>query len=116
MRFGVFDHVDDAGIPVGRQLAERLELAERLDAAGFHAYHIAEHHGTPLGYAASPNVFLAALAQRTTRLRFGPLVYVLPLYDPLRLAEEVCLLDQLSGGRLQLGGGRGASPLESALF
>jgi alkanesulfonate monooxygenase SsuD/methylene tetrahydromethanopterin reductase-like flavin-dependent oxidoreductase (luciferase family) len=116
MRFGVFDHVDDAGIAVGRQLAERLELAERLDAAGFHAYHIAEHHGTPLGYAASPNVFLAAVAQRTTRLRFGPLVYVLPLYHPLRLIEEVCLLDQLSGGRLEVGVGHGASFIESALY
>ena len=61
-------------------------------------------------------MFLSALAQRTKRLRFGPLVYVLPLYDPLRLAEEIALLDQLSGGRLELGVGRGASSLESALF
>jgi alkanesulfonate monooxygenase SsuD/methylene tetrahydromethanopterin reductase-like flavin-dependent oxidoreductase (luciferase family) len=114
--FGVFDHVDDAGIPAGRQLAERLELAERLDEAGFHAYHVAEHHGTPLGYAPSPSVFLAAVAQRTTRLRLGPLVYVLPLYHPLRLIEEVCLLDQLSGGRLELGVGHGASVVETALY
>jgi alkanesulfonate monooxygenase SsuD/methylene tetrahydromethanopterin reductase-like flavin-dependent oxidoreductase (luciferase family) len=116
MRFGVFDHVDDAGMAVGRQLAERLELAERLDAAGFHAYHVAEHHGTPLGHAPSPSVFLAAAAQRTRRLRLGPLVYVLPLYHPLRLVEEVCLLDQLSGGRLELGVGHGASVVETALY
>jgi alkanesulfonate monooxygenase SsuD/methylene tetrahydromethanopterin reductase-like flavin-dependent oxidoreductase (luciferase family) len=116
MRFGVFDHVDDAGVPVSQQLADRLELAARLDAAGFHAYHVAEHHGTPLGYAPAPSVFLAAVAQRTRRLRLGPLVYVLPLYHPLRLIEEVCLLDQLSGGRLELGVGHGASFIETELY
>jgi alkanesulfonate monooxygenase SsuD/methylene tetrahydromethanopterin reductase-like flavin-dependent oxidoreductase (luciferase family) len=116
MRFGIFDHVDDDGRPVAEQLAKRLELAQLYDRLGFHAYHLAEHHGTPLARAPAPSVFLSALAQRTRRLRFGPLVYVLPLYDPLRLAEEVALLDQLSGGRVELGVGRGASPLESALF
>jgi alkanesulfonate monooxygenase SsuD/methylene tetrahydromethanopterin reductase-like flavin-dependent oxidoreductase (luciferase family) len=116
MRFGVFDHIDDDGRPAGEQLAQRIALAELYDRLGFHAYHVAEHHGTPLGRSPSPNVILSALAARTTRLRFGPLVYVLPLYDPLRLAEEIATLDQLSGGRLEMGVGRGASPLESALF
>jgi alkanesulfonate monooxygenase SsuD/methylene tetrahydromethanopterin reductase-like flavin-dependent oxidoreductase (luciferase family) len=54
------------------------------------------------------------VAQRTRRLRFGPLVYILPLYAPLRLIEEICMLDQLSGGRLELGVGRGISPYELA--
>ena len=57
-------------------------------------------------------MFLAAVAQRTTRLRLGPLVYTLALYNPVRLAEEVCMLDALSGGRLELGVGRGISPIE----
>jgi len=52
-------------------------------------------------------VFLAAAAQRTKRLRFGPGVYVLPLHHPLRLIEEVSMLDHLSGGRLEVGVGRG---------
>src|SRR5262249_41407539 len=56
--------------------------------------------------------FLAAVAQRTQRLRFGPLVWPMPLHHPLRLIEEICMLDQLSGGRLELGFGRGAAPLE----
>jgi alkanesulfonate monooxygenase SsuD/methylene tetrahydromethanopterin reductase-like flavin-dependent oxidoreductase (luciferase family) len=116
MQFGVFDHIDDDGRPVAGQLAQRLALAELYDRLGFRSYHLAEHHGTPLAHAPAPNVFLSALAARTKRLRFGPLVYVLPLYDPLRLAEEIATLDQLSGGRLELGVGRGASPLESALF
>ena len=74
--------------------------------AANHAYHLAEHHATPLGMAPSPSVFLAAVAQRTTRLRFGPLVYTLNLYHPLRLIDEICMLDQMSGGRLELGVGQ----------
>jgi alkanesulfonate monooxygenase SsuD/methylene tetrahydromethanopterin reductase-like flavin-dependent oxidoreductase (luciferase family) len=113
MKFGVFDHMDDAGIPHGELFAGRLRLAEVYDRAGFHGYHLAEHHGTPIGCAASPGIFLAALAQRTEKLRFGPLVYLLPFYHPLRLIEEICMLDQLSGGRLELGIGRGVSPFET---
>jgi alkanesulfonate monooxygenase SsuD/methylene tetrahydromethanopterin reductase-like flavin-dependent oxidoreductase (luciferase family) len=97
MKFGVFDHMDNSGVPLGQQIEERLRLIEAYDRGGFHAYHVAEHHGTPLGLAPSPNVFLAAVAQRTKRLRFGPLVYMLPLYHPLRLVEEICMLDQMTG-------------------
>src|SRR5437899_1229889 len=64
----------------------------------------------------SPSVFLAAVAQRTKRLRFGALVYVLPAHHPLRLAEEICMLDHLSHGRLEVGIGRGASPHEIDYF
>lgn len=116
MKFGVFDHVDDSGLPLADHLEARLRFAETCDRAGFHAYHVAEHHGTPLGHAPSPGLFLAALAQRTTRLRFGPLVYLLPLYHPLRLVEEVAMLDALSGGRLELGYGRGISPIEMGFY
>ena len=90
-----------------------LELADRHP---FHAYHLAEHHGTPLGLAPSPNLLLAAAAARTERIRLGALVNVLPLYDPVRLVEEVCMLDHLSHGRLELGVGRGGSPAELALY
>jgi alkanesulfonate monooxygenase SsuD/methylene tetrahydromethanopterin reductase-like flavin-dependent oxidoreductase (luciferase family) len=116
MKFGVFDHMDDAGVPHGELFAGRLKLAEIYDRAGFHAYHLAEHHGTPIGCAASPGLFLAALSQRTTRLRFGPMVYLLPFYHPLRLIEEICMLDVMSGGRLELGIGRGVSPFETANY
>jgi alkanesulfonate monooxygenase SsuD/methylene tetrahydromethanopterin reductase-like flavin-dependent oxidoreductase (luciferase family) len=116
MKFGVFDHMDRADVPLGRQYAERLQLIEAYDRGGFHAYHLAEHHATPLGMAPSPSVFLAAVAQRTTRLRFGPLVYTLALYHPIRLLEEICMLDQMSGGRLELGVGRGISPFELGYY
>jgi alkanesulfonate monooxygenase SsuD/methylene tetrahydromethanopterin reductase-like flavin-dependent oxidoreductase (luciferase family) len=116
MKFGVFDHMDDAGVPLGQLFADRLTLIEAYDRAGLHGYHLAEHHSTPLGMAASPSLFLAGAAQRTRRLRLGPLVYLLPFYHPLRLIEEVCMLDQMSGGRLLLGIGRGVSPFETKLY
>jgi len=116
MEFGVFDHLDRGDLPLKDFYEARLKLIETYDRAGFYAYHVAEHHSTPLGMAPSPSVFLAAVAQRTRRLRFGPLVYALPLHHPLRLIEEICMLDQLSGGRLEIGFGRGSSPAEIALY
>jgi alkanesulfonate monooxygenase SsuD/methylene tetrahydromethanopterin reductase-like flavin-dependent oxidoreductase (luciferase family) len=116
MRFGVFDHIDESGMAVGRQFEERLALLERYERAGFRAYHLAEHHNTPLGHAPSPSVFLAAASQRTRTLRLGPLVYCLPLYHPLRLIDEICMLDHLMGGRLELGVGAGVSPVEVGFF
>jgi alkanesulfonate monooxygenase SsuD/methylene tetrahydromethanopterin reductase-like flavin-dependent oxidoreductase (luciferase family) len=109
LRFGVFDHIEPVpGLRLDQIYRERLLQIERFDAAGFHAYHLAEHH-TPAVHSLAPsqNVFLASVAQRTTRLRFGPCVYVLPLHHPLRLIEEISMLDNLSGGRLEIGVGRG---------
>src|SRR5262249_49788130 len=77
---------------------------------------VAEDHGTAVGMAPSPSVFLAAVAQRTRRLRFGTMVFALPLHHPLRLIEEICMLDHLSGGRLDIGFGRGSSPIELAYY
>src|SRR6202790_5587916 len=113
--FGIFDHLDHAGGSLRQQYSDRLKIAAACDEAGFLTYHVAEHHGTPHGMAASPNLFLSAVAQRTKRLRLGPLVMLLNLYHPLRAFEEICMLDQLSGGRLDLGIGRGA-PVELSFF
>lgn len=116
MKFGGFDHVDDSGEPLAVHLENRLKMTEVYDRCGFYGYHVAEHHGTPLGFAPSPSVYLAAVAQRTKRLHFGPMVYLLPLYHPIRLIEEICMLDQMSNGRLLLGVGRGVSPIEQAFY
>jgi len=116
LEFGIFDHLDDNGVALADLFETRLKLTEQYDRAGFRSYHIAEHHSTPLGMAPSPSVFLAAVGQRTRRLRFGPLLYVTPMYHPLRVAEEVVMLDHMSGGRFELGLGRGASPIEIATF
>ena len=114
--FGIFDHLDHSGLSLSQQYRDRLKIAEACDVAGFRAYHVAEHHGTPHGLAASPNLFLSAVAQRTKRLRVGPLVMLLNLYHPLRAFEEICMLDQLSEGRVDLGIGPGAAPLELSFF
>jgi alkanesulfonate monooxygenase SsuD/methylene tetrahydromethanopterin reductase-like flavin-dependent oxidoreductase (luciferase family) len=116
MRFGAFDHLDWNGGSLTLQYEDRLRMIEALDRNGFYAYQVAEHHGTPSGRAPSPSVFLAAVAQRTRNLRFGPLVYALSLHHPLRVFEEVCMLDQMSGGRFELGIGRGISPIENGFY
>jgi alkanesulfonate monooxygenase SsuD/methylene tetrahydromethanopterin reductase-like flavin-dependent oxidoreductase (luciferase family) len=114
MEFGLFDQIDANGRPLAQQLDERLELAAAADAAGLRAYHIAEHHATPLSVVPALGAMLGAMARETRRLRLGPLVYLLPLYSPLRLLEEIAVLDQLSHGRLDVGVGRGISPYELA--
>ena len=116
MQFGLFDHLDHKPEAPARTLADRIAFIRAAEEGGFRGYHLAEHHGTPLGMASSPSVFLAAVAQATTRIRLGPLVYLLPLYDPLRLLGEICLLDQLSNGRLEVGVGRAISPIELSFY
>lgn len=116
MQLGVFDHMDRSQAPLSQFYEDRLRLIEAYDQAGLYGYHVAEHHATPLGVAPAPGVWLAAIAQRTRRLRFGPLVYLLPLYHPLKLLEEICMLDHLGNGRLMLGVGRGISPIELRFY
>ena len=109
LQFGVFDHIEPVeGMPLQEIYNLRLKQIDALDKAGFYAYHLAEHH-TPAVHSLAPsqNVFLAAVSQRTKKLRFGPCVYVLPLHHPLRLIEEISMLDHLSGGRMEIGVGRG---------
>lgn len=117
LEFGLFDWVDATP---GRSVAEvydaRLRILAAADADGFATYHLAEHHGTPLGLAPSPAVFVAAAARVTERIRLAPTTFVVPLYHPLRLAEEIAMLDQLSHGRLDVGVGRGSSPYEIAMY
>ena len=85
--------------PSPNQMSNRLRLIEFYDHSGFRTYHMSEHHSTPLSMTPSPSVFLAAVAQRTQRIRLPGRVYVLPMHHPLRLAEEICMLDHLSRGR-----------------
>ncbi len=109
LQFGVFDHIEPLdGLTLKEIYDLRLMQIEKLDKAGFYAYHLSEHHSPAVhSLAPSQNVFLAAVSQRTTQLRFGPCVYVLPLHHPLRLIEEISILDHLSGGRMEIGVGRG---------
>ena len=116
VEFGVFDHLDRNDLPLRDYYEQRLQVIEAFDRCGFYAYHVAEHHFTPLGMAPSPSVFLSAIAQRTRRLRFGTFVYALPAHHPLRVLEEICMLDHMSGGRLEIGFGRGSVPYEIAFY
>ena len=108
VRFGMFDWLDESGRGQGATYEERLQMLELADTSGFYCYHLAEHHATELSTVPSPNLFLAAVAERTNNIRLGPLSYILPLYDPVRLLEEICMLDQLSDGRVELGLSRGS--------
>lgn len=108
----MFDWLDESGRGMAEDYENRLVMLEHADEAGFYCYHLAEHHGTALSLTPSPNVFLSAAAQRTNRLRLGALTYLLPHYHPIRLLEELCMLDQLSRGRLEIGVSRGSSPHE----
>jgi alkanesulfonate monooxygenase SsuD/methylene tetrahydromethanopterin reductase-like flavin-dependent oxidoreductase (luciferase family) len=116
LRFGIFDWVEASRRAPGAVYEHKLELAAAAERAGLHAYLVAEHQGTPLSIDGSPSVLLSAMFQRTRRLRAGALTFCLPWYDPYRFYNEVCMLDQLSGGRLELGVGRGVSPIESRIF
>jgi alkanesulfonate monooxygenase SsuD/methylene tetrahydromethanopterin reductase-like flavin-dependent oxidoreductase (luciferase family) len=112
MKFGIFDYIEADGRPLQQTYEERLALVKAAEAAGFYGYHLSEHHATPLSMTPSPSVFLAAAARETSRIRLGTLLFLLPLYHPLRLLEELCMLDHLSGGRLDVGVGKGISPHE----
>ena len=116
MKFGVFDYIEGSDAPLNKTYDGRIELIRALEDAGFYGYHLSEHHSTPLSMTPSPSIFLAAAARETKRIRLGTLLYLLPLYHPLRLLEELCMLDHLSGGRLDIGVGRGISPHEFEAF
>ena len=112
MKIGLFDHVEHGNRPLATLFDERLTFVKAADEAGFYCLHVAEHHATPLNMVPVPGVYLGAVARATKRMRLGPLVYLLPLYSPLRLIEEICMLDHLSYGRMEVGVGRGVSPFE----
>jgi alkanesulfonate monooxygenase SsuD/methylene tetrahydromethanopterin reductase-like flavin-dependent oxidoreductase (luciferase family) len=89
-----------------RQVDEFVDFAVLAEELGFDGITVTEHHA-PLMTCPSPHLLLAAAAVRTSRIRLGTAVTVLPLYHPLRVAEEAGMLDLLSGGRFELGLGRG---------
>jgi len=91
---------------------EVIALAEAAEASGFHALWVAEHHFQTGGVCPAPPILLAACGARTSRLRLGAMVSVLPFHEPVALAEEYALLDRLVGGRLNLGVGSGYLALE----
>lgn len=98
-----------------RTYAEHLDAWAELDRLGYDGVGFNEHHTSPYGLMNSPNLLAASAAQRTSRLKLHVYANLLPLHDPLRLAEELAMLDCLSGGRLVAGFGRGI-PREHQVF
>ena len=97
-----------------QQILEQIELAEEL---GWECFMFNEHHF--LGYGglvANPAVLLAAAAARTSRIRLGPCIAILPLRHPLQSAEDYAMVDAVSGGRLEFGIGSGNTPLDYQVF
>ena len=94
-------------VPLEEVYERALQRIVVMDRAGYDAVWLAEHHFTT--YSVCPSVHMMALeaAHRTTNLRIGTAVSLAALYHPLRLAEEVALLDVLTGGRVNWGAGRG---------
>ena len=108
MRFGTFSYNQSRpSVPEKQAFEELIEQVLLTERLGFDEAWFAEHHHSDYGMLASPNLIIASLAPRTQRLRMGNLVSVLPLYDPMRLAEECGMLDILTNGRLNVGLGRG---------
>ncbi|MGW1339875.1 LLM class flavin-dependent oxidoreductase [Kribbella sp. NPDC002412] len=111
IEFGVLMDVREDGY--GADRVAEVVVADRL---GFDAVWLSEHHLTGDGMLPSPLVMAGVLAARTSRIRVGTNILVLPLHHPLRLAEDAAVVDQVSNGRMMLGVGQGYSEREFAAF
>lgn len=103
------------GLPTADLVAAALEQVAWADDKGFHAIECSEHHGADSGYLPSPTTLSAALAACTNILRIHPTL-IAPFYDPVRLAEDLCMLDNISNGRLDVTIIMGYLPSEFEMF
>jgi alkanesulfonate monooxygenase SsuD/methylene tetrahydromethanopterin reductase-like flavin-dependent oxidoreductase (luciferase family) len=106
----------DRSVPLNSVYETALERFSIMDQAGYDAVWLAEHHFSSFSVCPSVHMIGTMAAARTRRLRIGTAVSLAPFYNPLRLAEEVALLDVLSGGRVNWGAGRGFERSEFAAF
>jgi alkanesulfonate monooxygenase SsuD/methylene tetrahydromethanopterin reductase-like flavin-dependent oxidoreductase (luciferase family) len=106
----------DRSIPLDDVYARALDRIEIMDQTGYDAVWLAEHHFTGYSVCPSVHVMAAHVAARTRNLRIGTAVTLAAFYHPLRIAEEVALLDVLTGGRINWGAGRGFDPREFEIF
>jgi alkanesulfonate monooxygenase SsuD/methylene tetrahydromethanopterin reductase-like flavin-dependent oxidoreductase (luciferase family) len=110
---GIFESL--AGSPFGRDAVDYKALIRSVqdaEASGYEYYFLIEHQSSPYPGVTAPNVFLAAVAQATERIRLGAMVYQLPFHHPVRLAQDIATLDRISGGRVEFGLGYGVAPAE----
>lgn len=109
LEFGLMDAFEAEGSSASWSASyeRHIELAQRSEQWGYRSYHFIEHQNALFPCVTSSNVYLAAVARETSTLRFGPMVYQLPLHHPVRLAQDAAMVDQLSHGRLDFGFGYG---------
>lgn len=113
MRIGLFLILPQPpDTPQQQVFAAALDDALTAERLGFDSVWVTEHHGSGYGLSAAPSVLAAAIAARTERVAIGYAVNVTPLHLPVRLAEEIATVDQISGGRVVAGFGPGYSPVE----
>ncbi len=112
MRFGVFYLGSSPRKDYRRTYDEILEQVEVAEELGFDSVWLAEHHRSEYGTMPRPAIMAAAIAERTTRMRIGVGVTILPFDNPVRVAEDWAMVDVLSEGRLNFGAGRGYQPRE----
>ena len=105
------------GEPYDKAYREAIELAAEANRLGFHSIWASEHHGEADGYCPSPVVACAALAVAAPNCRIGQAVALAPLHGhPMRMAEDLSVVDNLSGGRIEIGLGQGYRPAEFEMF
>ena len=107
MKFGIFQLLPGAGRLPSDVYDRNLEMARAAEELGFYSVWVAEHHFSEYGLVNDTLLYLSAVAAQTNRMRLGTGVVVVPLHNPIRLAENVAFVDALSKGRLDLGIGRG---------
>jgi alkanesulfonate monooxygenase SsuD/methylene tetrahydromethanopterin reductase-like flavin-dependent oxidoreductase (luciferase family) len=117
IQFGVMANTHPApGTDLTRMVDELIAEAQQAERAGFDSFFLTEHHQEPSGYFPSPLPLAAALAARTSTIRLGTGIAILPLYHPTRLAEDCAVIDIISKGRLILGVGQGYQEGDFAAF
>src|SRR5436853_7639688 len=113
IKFGTFLLMQSPSMRSSQEIyARAVDIAQAAETLGFRNVWLAEHHFSTYGYLARPAQLATYIAAKTTRLRVGTAVIVVPLHPPLVIAEEIATLDLLSGGRLDVGRGRGYQPYE----
>src|SRR5690349_20185825 len=91
-----------AGVSMSDRYAAALDMCQWADELGFVQVGLSEHHRSDDGYLPSPVPFMAAIAARTTRCRIGVAALIAPFYEPIKLAEDLAVVDLLSKGRVDL--------------
>ena len=115
MKFALFTHIPwPEGADPGRVVAAAVAQVQRAEELGFHAAWFAEHHFSRYGLGSSSLVLASSIAAQTKTIRLGTAVLVPPLHHPVQLAEDTATLDVVSGGRLDVGFGRGTAGYEYA--